>query len=59
MTKYNIHILPQADHNHQSHNSACAQPLIGPGESGFLFFILFDATVKNMINNVLPLLHFF
>ncbi|XP_048054866.1 protein FAM107B isoform X1 [Megalobrama amblycephala] len=23
----------KADHNHQSHNSACAQPLIGPGES--------------------------
>ncbi|KAF4112482.1 protein FAM107B isoform X1 [Onychostoma macrolepis] len=23
----------KADHNHQNHNSACAQPLIGPGES--------------------------
>lgn len=58
MTKYNIHILPQADHNHQSHNSACAQPLIGPGESGFLFFILFDAIVKNMINKSTCLTNF-
>ncbi|XP_016374556.1 protein FAM107B-like isoform X3 [Sinocyclocheilus rhinocerous] len=26
-------MIYEADHNHQNHNSACAQPLIGPGES--------------------------